>query len=128
MPRQILIVEDEPAVLQVALAVLRHAGYAVTGASSVKEAKAFLSAHGDLKDLILVVDVVLDDESGIAFAEQLMDQHPSYWVLLMSGFTDDVVMTRPEHASRVTFLRKPFTKQDLLTAVQAVSDAGSAGK
>jgi FixJ family two-component response regulator len=66
------------------------------------------------------MDVVLEKESGVAFAQELLDESPECRVLLISGFTDDVLITLPEYTGRTAFLRKPFTNQDLVTSVEAL--------
>jgi hypothetical protein len=38
----------------------------------------------------------------------------------MSGFTDDVLLGEPDLAERIGFLRKPFTRRELLSAVDSV--------
>ncbi len=119
MPQKILIVEDETVVLNFARNALKKSGHEVMTAQSVAEAQKIVDRES-ASDLCLVIDVVLEKDSGIAFAEELIEKHPGYKVLLMSGFTDAVLMTRPEHEARITFLRKPFTKQDLLSAIDSM--------
>ncbi len=124
MSYRILIVEDEAAVLAFAQAVLQRAGNEVFTARSVREANLVLEAHKEWDELCLLVDVVME-ESGIDFAQKVISEHPSFRVLLMSGFTDDIVMTEPQQVARIAFLRKPFTKDSLVQAVEAVCLAGA---
>jgi two-component system, cell cycle sensor histidine kinase and response regulator CckA len=120
MPAPILIVEDEAVVLNFAQTVLKNRGHEVMAARSVAEARAIMGAEPTRRDLCLVIDVVLEHDSGIAFAEELVKTDPHRRVLLMSGFTDDVLLGEPELADRVGFLRKPFTKEELVLAVDSL--------
>ena len=120
MPAPILIVEDEAVVLNFAQTVLKNRGHEVMAARSVAEARAIIGAEQANRDLCLVIDVVLEHDSGIAFAEELVKNDPKRRVLLMSGFTDDVLLGEPELADRVGFLRKPFTKEELVLAVDSL--------
>lgn len=120
MPHRILIVEDEPVVMNFALAVLRGGGHEVMTATSVGGARKLLAGLPDGSDLCLVIDVVLDDDSGIAFAQEVVKLNPGFRVLLISGFTDDVLITASHEAAKIRFLRKPFTKNELLSAVDSI--------
>jgi DNA-binding NtrC family response regulator len=120
MSHRILIVEDETVVLNFARTVLQNSGHEVLAAQSVTEARDILSAQVPFENLCLLVDVVLDGESGIAFAQEVVRHHPASRVLLMSGFTDDVLLGEPDLAERIGFLRKPFTRRELLSAVDSV--------
>lgn len=125
MSRKILIVEDEAVVLNFVRTVLEHRGDEVLAARTAKEARAFVS-NGNAKGLCMVVDVVLDQESGIAFAQDVIENEPSARVLFMSGFTDDVLIGNPSLAPRAAFLRKPFTREELVAAVDRVCPAARA--
>jgi DNA-binding NtrC family response regulator len=117
MGKHILVVEDDDTVLAFMLAVLKSEGHDVMSAASVDEARALLAEQPAGQDLCLIVDVVLHHESGIAFAQELLRNHTEFRVLLISGFTDDVLMMEPENAHRIAFLAKPFTKQELAAAL-----------
>jgi DNA-binding NtrC family response regulator len=117
--RHILIVDDEVVVRNFARSVLQNCGHVVMTAASVDEARSIVAAQ-DCTNLCLVVDVMLQDDSGIALTQELVEIQPSFRVLLMSGFTDDVLIGGPEHQERFGFLRKPFTREELVTAVESV--------
>lgn len=97
--------------------VLRQEGHEVVTASSVTEANKILDSHPHRESLCLVVDVVLDHESGIAFAEDVTNRYAGVRVLLISGFTDDVLVMKAESSNRTAFLAKPFTKEELMAAL-----------
>lgn len=121
MASKILIIEDETVVLNFARTVLQHRGHDVLTASNLEEARAHVAANGNAAGLCLVVDVVLDEESGIAFVQDVIDKEPTARALLMSGYTDDVLIGYPQQAGRIAFLRKPFTREELVSAVDSVS-------
>lgn len=117
MKREILVVEDEDIVRDFIVTVLKSDGREVLMAASVEAARKILSSLPNVENLCLVIDVVLNHESGIAFAQELLKQHPSFRVLLISGFTDDVLLTEPDDLARMAFMAKPFTKHDLVAAL-----------
>lgn len=122
MPHRILIVEDEPVVLNFAVAVLKGSGHEVMTATSAAAARKLLATQADGSDLCLVIDVVLDDDSGIALAQEVVKLNPGFRVLLISGFTDDVLIAETKGAEKISFLRKPFTKNELISAVASICD------
>src|SRR5690348_14972673 len=118
MKRTILVVEDDDAVRDFIVVVLKSAGHEVMTASSGADARKIIFARPDAQSLCLVIDVVLNHESGIAFAQDVIKRYPGFQVLLISGFTDDVLLTEPDDVARMAFLPKPFTKEDLVTAIE----------
>jgi len=119
----ILLVDSEKTMLKFAQVGLSEHGYTVHAAHSAREAAEVFKAHKD--DLhILISDVLLPDQSGIALAEQLRAMKKPLGVVIMSGYADE--RAKPdilEHKFR--YLRKPFSLNALLTAVKdAAVEAG----
>jgi DNA-binding NtrC family response regulator len=119
MPWPILIVEDDDQVRDFTVMVLKRE-HDVRTATSVTDARTAVDAHPAGAPLCLVVDMVLNRQSGLAFAQELVKRRPECRVLLISGFTDGVVMTHPDGDSRMGFLPKPFTGPQLTAAVAAI--------
>jgi two-component SAPR family response regulator len=117
MPRQILVVEDNDFMRKFIGAALAGDERAVTTVASIDEANAFLAGIADASDLFLVIDIFLDHESGIEFGEATAKKFTKVHILLISAFTDHVLMLDPEITSRMAFLRKPFTAEELKTAI-----------
>src|SRR3954454_10012652 len=75
-PEAILVVEDEPQISRVVTAMLRRAGYAVSEARSVADAReAFALAETPFN--LIVCDVVLSNESGAMLAQEVGRLYPS---------------------------------------------------
>jgi CheY-like chemotaxis protein len=113
----ILLVEDEPLVREVAQRVLERAGYTLKVAGSAEEALLLAPALGDFD--LLLTDVVMPGRSGRELADALLAQRPQLRVLFMSGYTEDMVVTRGVLAGQMALLQKPFTPDSLLAAVRA---------
>jgi len=95
----ILLVEDEPAVRDLAARVLRSQGYTVLEAGDGIEALRFVAQQPDARIDLLVTDLAMPDMAGSALADALTAKRPRAKVL----FTD-----------------KPFTRRSLGTAVRSV--------
>ncbi|MBX9855342.1 MAG: MEDS domain-containing protein [Gemmatimonadaceae bacterium] len=112
----VLLVEDEEAIRRVLRAVLERAGYrvreAATAADGLREARAHAA------DLV-ILDIGLPDLRGDQLAESLLRLNPAARILLLSGYTEESIGERVR-ALGVAYLAKPFTLEEISTAVAAV--------
>jgi signal transduction histidine kinase/CheY-like chemotaxis protein len=116
----VLIVEDEEPIRKLIRRVLERAGYRVLeAADAVEGTRQF---HARAVDLI-IADVGLPDMQGDQLAESLLREAPDTRVLLLSGFTEADIGERVSDLG-IVFLPKPFTPQDLLSAVAALLSRG----
>jgi CheY-like chemotaxis protein/anti-sigma regulatory factor (Ser/Thr protein kinase) len=113
----LLVVEDEAALRDVAGRILSGAGYRVLSAECGPEALELAARHEGHIDL-LVSDVVMPGMLGKDLAERLVDARPETRVLYMSGYAQPVLHTHGTLDPGVALLEKPFTANDLLTAVR----------
>jgi len=117
----ILLAEDEDAVRQLTVEVLRQRGYhvldAATGSAAVQKAESY---PGPI-DLVLT-DVVMPDLGGREVADLICAARPGTPVVFMSGYTDDAVLRGGIEVSADPFLAKPFTVQALASKVREALD------
>jgi two-component system, cell cycle sensor histidine kinase and response regulator CckA len=112
----ILLVEDEPAVRQLARVLLERAGYRVIPAGNAQEAVArFESAENEI-DLV-ITDVVMPGASGPALLRHLWERRPGLKVVFMSGYADGAVPALGRLDKDAVFLQKPFTSERLIDKV-----------
>jgi two-component system, cell cycle sensor histidine kinase and response regulator CckA len=110
----ILLVEDEPQVQAVTARILRAFGYSVITAHNERSALSQAELHGPAISLV-VSDLVLPGVSGADLVRRLRQPCEHARVLYMSGYS-------PEHVGDLvggaSFLRKPFTAEELVTMVR----------
>ena len=111
----VLLVEDEPAVRDVARALLGRLGYRVLAAGSGDEALSLASGHEGPVHLLLT-DVVLPGPSGPEVAEAVRARRPGCRVLFMSGYPEKLAAG----LSGVPFLPKPFSPEALARKIREV--------
>jgi PAS domain S-box-containing protein len=117
----ILVVEDEPAVLQVTTTMLAEQGYTVLAASTPGEALRLARKHsGELR--LLMTDVVMPEVNGRDLATSLLALYPHLRHLFMSGYPNDVIAHHNLLDDGVSFIQKPFSKKDLAAKVREVLD------
>ncbi|BBH66551.1 hypothetical protein ACTI_32360 [Actinoplanes sp. OR16] len=113
----LLVVEDEDALRDVAGRILTGAGYRVISADCGERALDVAAGHDGTIDL-LVSDVVMPGMLGKELAERLVMARPETRVLFMSGYAQPVLASEGTLEDGVALLEKPFTANDLLTAVR----------
>jgi len=110
--KRILVVDDEPMVRSLVVAVLASRGYNVITAEGPTQACALLDKDPEVG--LLLTDVLMPDGNGCDLARQWLHRRPDLKVMLMSGYD-------PEHSisdlGDEVFLRKPFHILDLVTSV-----------
>ena len=116
---KVLVVEDEPAILELIMVNLANAGYEVDG---VADAEA---AHAKLKDALpalVLLDWMLPGESGLAFAKGLRaDARTKELPIIM-------VTARADEADKIAgleawvddYVTKPFSPRELNARIKAV--------
>jgi PAS domain S-box-containing protein len=120
----ILLVEDEPAVRELAGRALRRQGYRVIEAANAGEALLRCENMREPLDL-LVTDVVMPQMGGADLAERLRQLKPGLRVLFMSGYSGDAVARHGIIPDGVAFLSKPFGPAELAHRVRQALEHGT---
>jgi DNA-binding response OmpR family regulator len=119
----ILVVEDEPGILEIIKALLENQGYTVLAAAAPGEAIDLARRPvGEIR--LLITDVVLPEMNGRDLAKNILSLHPRLKCLFISGYTADVIAHRGVLEEGVHFLQKPFSMKDLAEKVRNVLDNG----
>lgn len=113
----ILAVEDEPALRGVLHRILATAGHEVLIASDGPAALAAAEAHPGHID-VLLTDVVMPHMLGRDLAARFTALFPRSEVLFMSGYARPVLTSQGTLDPDATLVEKPFTKVQLLGAIQ----------
>lgn len=114
--KTVLVVEDEPMMLEMLMVILRDENYEVVPAASPQAAIAAVDS-GLIPDL-LITDVVMPGLTGIALAAQIRERAPEIPVLYETGFCATLFADRPELEAGASFLEKPFTPRGLQEAAR----------
>jgi two-component system CheB/CheR fusion protein len=121
----ILLAEDEDTVRRLTRTFLANWGYQVLEARNGSEGVALCRNHQGPIHLLLT-DILMPEMGGRELAEQASLLHPEIKLLLMSGYTDDVLIMEGIKAQGIPFLQKPFTLQELGRTVRDVLDGTKA--
>jgi signal transduction histidine kinase/CheY-like chemotaxis protein len=118
----VLLVEDEPQLLQIVRAMLEANGYSVIPAATPRTALELSAAYDREIDLLLT-DVVMPEMNGRELQKRLLALRPGMKALFMSGYATEVVAHRGIAEEGVPFIPKPFTPQGLMAKVEEVLGA-----
>jgi PAS domain S-box-containing protein len=112
----VLLVEDNPMVLEIAHELLTGQGLTVLAADDPEVAMSHARKHHNPIDL-LVSDVVMPRMNGPELYRQLLQLQPQIKVLFMSGYTNKVPLSSENSAEDVNFIAKPFSAKSFLESV-----------
>ncbi len=121
----VLVVEDEPAVREIATAILGDLGYRVIEAADGEEALRAFGAHTAGVDLLLT-DLLLPGRlRGREVAERITAMRPEVRVLFMSGYTENSIVHDGRLDEGVQLIAKPFKREQLARKVAEVLGTGA---
>jgi FixJ family two-component response regulator len=112
----ISIVDDDESVREALESLLKSVGYRAEVFASAQEFLR-LGQHQDSRCLIL--DVRMPGLSGLELQRQLVSSGPSIPIIFITAHGDEAARAQALGAGAVAFLRKPFTEEALLKAVDA---------
>ncbi len=123
-PGRILVVEDAPAVRQLAADILERHGHRVETAADGRDALDRLIRQGDSYDVV-VMDVMLPGLNGWSVYTRARAAHPGLKAVFCSGHNpaqleSEFRMAIPD----LEYLQKPYSPADLLTSVHALLGRG----
>lgn len=113
----ILLVEDEPTVLEAITALLEYLGYQILPASSGEEALWIYEHHREVIALVLT-DIMLPEMGGLELCRILHYQSPTLPIVVLSGEPILLPEQRPEGV--VEWLQKPVASEQLAQVLRQI--------
>ncbi len=116
MPNHILIVDDEPAILDTLSGILQDESYEVSVAKGGQEALKFIRADSP-PDLVLL-DIWMPDLDGIATLQHAMEAHPRLLVIMMSGHGSIESAVKAIKLGAYDYIEKPLSLEKVTLLVR----------
>jgi len=113
---KILIIEDEGEMCLVLNILLSDEDIQLDHVKNLSAAEEYLS--GELPSLI-ILDNKLPDGFGVDYIAHVKRKYPSLRIVMITGFDASAKDVAMENGADL-FLEKPFTKQDILTAIKSL--------
>lgn len=115
----ILVVDDEPSVLDFIGAVFRRRGYGVLTSSDGRDALAVCERHAAEIDLA-IIDVVMPLMGAGDLLPALKAKHPGMKVLLTSGYSESEARRLCAGYPDAAFVQKPYTAQKIAAIAEGL--------
>jgi two-component system, cell cycle response regulator len=116
--RSVIIIEDDPDLLQMLEQGLAAGGYRCETATDAESAVELLSKTSfDL----MVADIVLPGMNGFKLTEKAKKLRPDMLVIMMTGFVEDFSYEEAITAGASDFIKKPFMMHELILRIQFVT-------
>src|ERR1700733_11713369 len=114
-PFRVVIAEDEALIRLDLKEMLEEDGYVVAGEAGGGETAGKLTES--LKPDLVIMDIKMPGLDGISAAERITADHLAP-VVILTAFSQRELVLRARDAGAMAFLVKPFTKADLVPAIE----------
>jgi two-component sensor histidine kinase len=121
-----IVFPHEAAILNLAKAILERLGYTLLPPGTPSEAMRQVETHSSAIDL-LITEVVLPEMNGRDLSKRLTQLYPAMKILLMSGYTANVIAQHGVLAKGVNLIQKPFSRRDLAIKADEALGKGPEG-
>lgn len=113
----IVIIDDDPAILELVAALLTHRGHQVATATDARTALSLITAE---RPELVLMDYLLPDQDGLSLLQTIREQFPATYVIMFSGQGDQEIVVKLMKAGASEYLLKPFSNRTLLERVDGV--------
>jgi len=117
----ILLVDDEPLLLQMVKQMLEGLGYKVTIQSNSIDALKLLGNHPEQFDIV-ITDMTMPYMTGDKLAQRLLEIKPDIPVVLCSGFSETITENEILPRNIRAFLTKPLTMAQIASTIRGILD------
>jgi two-component system OmpR family response regulator len=114
---RILVVDDEPNIVDVVSMALRFQGFAVESAGSGREA---LAAVRTFDPHLMVLDIMLPDMEGFEVAERLGAQRTTLPIIFLTARDATQDKVRGLTSGGDDYVTKPFSLEELVARIRAI--------
>jgi signal transduction histidine kinase/CHASE2 domain-containing sensor protein/CheY-like chemotaxis protein len=116
----ILVVDDIPEQLEIAVRMLEKLGYKISSVNSGEAAVGFLKEHSvDLMVLDMVMPLGMD---GLETYRRVISMHPNQRAIIASGYSESERVKALQQLGAGAYIQKPYTLQKIGVAVRAELD------
>jgi len=115
----ILVVDDEPAVLSIIALVLRKSGFHVLEANSgIKAWEIFQTRHNQIR--VVITDMSMPGMSGMDLIQAIRKCDPDLHIIATTGMTTGNQMKKIQEAGVLHVLSKPCGSREIIALVRGL--------
>ena len=113
----ILLVDDEPSIIQLARMYLEREGFRV---AAVGDGQAAMEAVASQRPALIVLDVMLPKLDGLEVCRQLRAKNDPVSILMLTARDEDIDKILGLELGADDYLTKPFNPRELVARVKAI--------
>lgn len=110
MATKVLIVDDDPLILETICFFVSSFGFGCESASSGPEALDILTRE---KFQIVISDIVMPGMDGMELLKEIKNLYPEVGVIIVTGYAENYSYSDVIRAGAIDFISKPFQKDEL---------------
>jgi len=117
MADRILVVDDEPIILELASMVLASRGHEVLTAESGTDCLATVARYSPA---LVLLDYMMPGMDGMATLQRLREEFPDTYVVMLTGKGSEQIAVDVMKAGAADYILKPFKNKDLMERIDNV--------
>ena len=117
----ILLVDDEPSIIQLARLYLEREGFRV---QDVSDGEGALEAVSKYRPVLMVLDVMLPKLDGFEVCRKLRAENNPVYILMLTARDEDIDKILGLELGADDYLTKPFNPRELVARVKAILRRG----
>lgn len=111
---RVLVIDDENDICLMVMRILKSKGIECDYANSIYTAK--MKTKGSFFELF-IIDINLPDGNGLDLIPIIKDEHEDATIVMISAHDDEETINKALHLGVAQFVKKPFTKSEILALV-----------
>lgn len=120
MGKRIMIVDDSRVVELQMKKMLQDTDYEVT--AYCHDGETALAQYGEIMPDIVTMDIIMPGMDGFETAKAILDKYPDAKIIMVSSLAYDDTIDEAKSIGTKTFIYKPFEEEQLLSALDKVSN------
>lgn len=119
---KILVVDDEPILVDILSQQLQQVGHKVISFIDANEALTAYQSAPESYDII-ITDMAMPELTGVQFAQQIKDYRSDIPIILCTGYSKKVFSSTPKELGVDAVLQKPIQRLELLREIDHLLDS-----
>ncbi len=120
MTLKCLIVEDSPFMLEIYhYSLVNHPGVEIV--AEARDGESAVKLISEIKPDLLILDLILPLKNGLDVLKEMAVLSPHTKTIVISSLEDEATVLKAKALGAIQYLTKPFTKIQLLNAIDEIS-------
>ena len=120
MTLKCLIVEDSPFMLEIYhYSLVNHPGVEIV--AEARDGESAVKLISEIKPDLLILDLILPLKNGLDILKEMAVLSPDTKTIVISSLEDEATVLKAKALGAIQYLTKPFTKIQLLNAIDEIS-------